>query len=167
MIFNVLVNIVKYHYQAKGYTVQAGFSSTDPCGNQQFCMAAVTLQKATSLTDAGSINGKSVTTDTKVTDSKPTVPSTVLGTHGAMKCFPNPFSDDLNIDFNLSTKVDNVRIKLFDNQGKLIKTLEQGGGEAGYYTARWNLAELQAGMYHVCLELNDECQQLQRVILMR
>ena len=84
-----------------------------------------------------------------------------------MKCFPNPFADDLNINYNLKEKVEKVVIKLYDNQGRVVHTLDQGESVAGYYTVRWTLSDLKSGMYHVCLEFNDKCQKIQRVIMMK
>ncbi|MFZ4544172.1 MAG: T9SS type A sorting domain-containing protein, partial [Saprospiraceae bacterium] len=138
---------------------------TDGCGNVSFCTSNLTLIKATTLTNPGTSN--TVAGDTKAADSKPVVPSDVMTDHGAMKCFPNPFTDDLNINFNLTNDVENVVLKLYDSTGKLVATLNQGISLAGYYTARWNLSDLDGGMYNVCLEINNQCKKTQRVILLK
>ena len=54
-----------------------------------------------------------------------TEPSNVNTTHGDMKCFPNPFVEDLNIQYNLTEKVNYVTLKVYDNQGKLVNSMEQ------------------------------------------
>jgi hypothetical protein len=45
--------------------------------------------------------------------------------------------------------------------------MEQLEQEAGFYQVRWNLSDLQAGMYHVCLELNGKCTKMERVIMLK
>jgi flagellar hook assembly protein FlgD len=139
---------------------------TDGCGNVSYCTSNVTLVRATTLDNTGQGNKASVYNDTPISN-KPVVPSNVLTTHGDMQCFPNPFSEDLNINYNLTEKVDHVIIKLYDNQGKVVQVLDQGESVVGYYTVRWNLSNLNSGMYHVCLEFNDKCQKLQRVIMIK
>jgi flagellar hook assembly protein FlgD len=84
-----------------------------------------------------------------------------------MKCFPNPFSDDLNINYNLATDVEKIMIKVYDNQGRLVKTSEQGESLAGYYRMTWNLSDLPSGLYHICLEANGKCLKVQRVNLVK
>jgi len=139
---------------------------TDGCGNSSVCTANLTLRKSTSMANPG--NASSNTAGTKVvTDSKPAVESGVVTAHGDMKCYPNPFTEDLNISFNLTSNVDKVVLKLYDSTGRLVSTLDQGASQVGYYTARWNLSDLDGGMYNVCLEINDQCKKMQRVILLK
>jgi flagellar hook assembly protein FlgD len=75
--------------------------------------------------------------------------------------------EDLNIQYNLTETIETVTLKLYDNQGRLVKTMEQLEQEAGFYQVRWNLSDLQAGMYHVCLELNGKCTKMERVIMLK
>jgi len=139
---------------------------TDGCGNISYCTSNLTLIKSTTLANPSS--GTNTVSGTQVvTDAKPAVESDVLTGHGAMKCFPNPFTEDLNINFNLATNVDKVVLKLYDATGRLVATLDQGPSLAGYYTARWNLSDLDGGMYNVCLEINDQCKKMQRVIMLK
>jgi uncharacterized protein YfaS (alpha-2-macroglobulin family) len=84
-----------------------------------------------------------------------------------MKCFPNPFNEDLNIQYNLTKPHENVTLKVYDNQGRLLKTMEQAEQLAGFYQIRWSLSDLKAGMYHICLELDGKCTKMERVILMK
>jgi flagellar hook assembly protein FlgD len=84
-----------------------------------------------------------------------------------MKCYPNPFSDDLNINYNLISHANNVTLKVYDNQGRLITTHQMNEQRAGNYDMRWNLSDLASGMYHVCLEIDGKCMKMERVIMMR
>jgi flagellar hook assembly protein FlgD len=67
----------------------------------------------------------------------------------------------------LAQDVTNVILKVYDNQGRLVTTNEQGALLAGYYQMRWNLSDLQAGMYHICLEIDGKCTKMQRVIMVK
>jgi hypothetical protein len=60
-----------------------------------------------------------------------------------------------------------VTLKVYDTQGRLVKTMEQEAQLIGFYQVRWNLSDLSAGMYHVCLELNGKCTKMERVIMMK
>jgi hypothetical protein len=60
-----------------------------------------------------------------------------------------------------------VVLKVYDNQGRVVAKNEQGESLAGYYSMRWNLSNLEAGMYHVCLEIDGKCTKTERIILMK
>ncbi|MFZ4542936.1 MAG: T9SS type A sorting domain-containing protein [Saprospiraceae bacterium] len=140
---------------------------SDGCGNISYCISNVTLQKAVTLSNASANNISTINGDQNVTSAKPTIPSTITSGHGNMECFPNPFTEDLNINFNLTSDVESATLKLYDNRGRLLQTLNQGKTKAGYYKVRWNLEELNGGLYHVCLELNENCVKMQRVIMIK
>jgi len=138
----------------------------DACLNTSYCTAKITVVRATSMENSSLPNNASATSDSP-NGIKSAVPSEVVTAHGDMKCFPNPFADELNINYNLTNRVERVVLKLYDNQGKVVSTIDQGESVAGYYSVRWNLSELKSGMYHVCLEFNNKCQKVQRVLMMK
>jgi hypothetical protein len=143
---------------------------TDPCGNTTTCTANIILKRAgTTLANSGNTNTNlSIISDSaNETSATPAVASGIDATHGSLQCFPNPFSDDLNLRFNLVEDVAKVVLKIYDSQGKLVAQNEQPTGYAGYYTARWNLSDLPAGMYHICLEIDGKCTKVERVIMMK
>jgi hypothetical protein len=142
---------------------------TDACGNAGTCNATIRLQKATSLTNGTTITDLSTKSDSQaeIGTSQPTIPSNIDATHGSLKCFPNPFSDNLNLEYNLSQEVSKVTLKVYDNQGRLITRSEQGEQLAGYYQVNWNLSDLPAAMYHICLEIDGKCVKMERVIMLR
>jgi hypothetical protein len=100
-------------------------------------------------------------------NSQAFVPSDIIAEHGSMKCFPNPFSEDLNLQYNLATDVASVVLKVYDNQGRVVAKNEQGESLAGYYSMRWNLSDLEAGMYHICLELDGRIVTNEKVLLIK
>jgi hypothetical protein len=140
---------------------------TDGCGNVNTCISNVTLKKSNTMGNESTSASTNAKDDTKVTDSKPAVASDVNSAHGDFKCYPNPFTEDLNIDYTLSAAVENLTLKIYDVKGRIVKTSEQGSLIPGLYQMRWNLSELASGMYQVCLELNGKCVKMERVVMMK
>lgn len=66
---------------------------------------------------------------------------------------PNPFASDLRVSYALSSRA-NVIVALYDLQGNLVKTLDQGVKEAGVYEKEFfnELQGLQGGVYVVRVE---------------
>jgi hypothetical protein len=140
----------------------------DACGNQTVTPVStiITLKRIGTLDNNANNSDNSIATS----DGEANIPaeaSTVPTLQGEMKCFPNPFTEDLNIQYNLTEAIDNVTLKIYDNQGGLAAKMEQESQATGFYQVRWNLSYLQSGMYHVCLELNGKCTKTQRVIMMQ
>jgi hypothetical protein len=144
---------------------------TDACGNASICNATITLKRAPGTLANNDNNEGIIVNDidnaSVVEANTPVEPSTVVTGHGSMKCFPNPFSEDLNVDYNLTADEAQVVLKVYDNQGRIVRILEQGSQLAGYYNVRWNLSDLDSGMYHVCLEFGGKCQKVERVVMMK
>jgi hypothetical protein len=140
----------------------------DACGNQTVTPVStiITLKRIGTLDNNTNNSDNSIATSDSET-SIPSEASTVPTVQGEMKCYPTPFMEDLNIQYNLTETIETVTLKLYDNQGRLVKTMEQLEQEAGFYQVRWNLSDLQAGMYHVCLELNGKCTKMERVIMLK
>lgn len=139
---------------------------TDACGNTNTCQATVTLKKAGTL--AANNNGDLLSDQSDANVAvEPNEISQTVTTHGEMKCFPNPFAEDLNIQYNLTEDIENVVLKVYDNQGRIVNKMEQGQSLAGFYSVRWNLSNLSAGMYHICLEMDGKCTNIQRVLMVK
>jgi hypothetical protein len=141
---------------------------TDACGNAAICNTTIRLQRQ------GTTNKEQMITDPNADPialdrpgSREDVASDVEAAHGKLKCYPNPFADNLNLAYNLTSDVQNTVVKIYDMQGRLITMIENGEQLAGYYTMNWNLSDLQAGMYNVCLELDGKCTKMERVIVLK
>lgn len=90
--------------------------------------------------------------------------------------FPNPFNSETWIPFMLASG-GKVKIKIFDSGGRLIKEINLGFKEAGWYLEKekavlWdgrnNKGELVAsGIYICCLEVNGEKVSSKKMILLR
>jgi photosystem II stability/assembly factor-like uncharacterized protein len=138
----------------------------DACNNASVKTTTITLKRPGTMTNPDRGNNSSL--DAQDTESSiPAEASTVPTVQGEMKCYPTPFMDDLNIQYNLTENIETVTLKVYDNQGRLVTKMEQEAQATGFYQVRWNLSDLQAGMYHVCLELNGKCTKMERVIMMK
>jgi parallel beta-helix repeat protein len=147
-------------------TVQVSLRATDGL-NAGYCTAVVTLVKGASTL---ANNNSNTTIKQNVISDSNEAGNSVQATEKqsvSMKCYPNPFSDDLNINYNLISHANNVTLKVYDNQGRLITTHQMNEQRAGNYDMRWNLSDLASGMYHVCLEIDGKCMKMERVIMMK
>lgn len=75
---------------------------------------------------------------------------------------PNPFSSELRVSYELATP-SKVILALYDLQGYLMATLEQGNKDAGTHTAVYTaqLQQLPAGVYVLRLESAGSSKSLQ------
>ncbi len=139
---------------------------SDACANISICSTSIILKKQV----APLINGNSNNPTTIVAHEATTTPreaSEVPTAHGDLKCFPNPFTEDLNLQYNLTQDVSIVTLKIYDNQGRIVAKDEQGESPAGFYQMRWNLSDLAPAMYHICLEIDGKCMKTERVVLLK
>jgi hypothetical protein len=65
--------------------------------------------------------------------------------------FPNPFSHSTSIKFNL-LKSEKVSIKIFDLNGRLIKTLADNTFEEGEHQVELNADEVNPGIYFLQIQ---------------
>lgn len=68
--------------------------------------------------------------------------------------FPNPTSNILNLTFN-NTEADNIVLALFDINGRLVKTIDQGQKTIGTYNYQIDLLQEQSGVYFLSLKTTN------------
>lgn len=69
--------------------------------------------------------------------------------------YPNPFNPETQINFNLSS-ISNVKLEIFDINGKLIATLAEGKFEPSQYNYKWNGSSYSSGIYFFRLTVNGQ-----------
>jgi len=69
--------------------------------------------------------------------------------------FPNPTSNILNLTFNIS-EIDNFVLTLFDINGRLLKTIDQGQKTIGTYNYQIDLSQQQCGIYFLTLKTTKQ-----------
>lgn len=65
--------------------------------------------------------------------------------------YPNPFNPVTKINFSLP-KLSNIKLAVYDIQGKELKTIVEGELKAGIYSTEWNAAEYPSGIYFYRIE---------------
>jgi hypothetical protein len=78
--------------------------------------------------------------------------------------FPNPFNPSTTFNFNLPV-ASNLKISLFDLNGKLIKVLENGYKTSGYHEIRINAADLTSGIYYCNFETDENIVTRKMILL--
>jgi hypothetical protein len=82
------------------------------------------------------------------------------------RMYPNPFTDQINLDFNNNSAGNNIAVDVYDMSGKLVYRRNYGRLPAGYNTVRLNTAEgqLNTGVYMVTLNVNGKPVQTTKMI---
>jgi len=65
---------------------------------------------------------------------------------------PNPFKTESVITYGLNKPADDVKIMIFDLEGKLIQTIEQGSQTAGEYNIRLTGDDFTSGVYYFAIQ---------------
>ena len=77
--------------------------------------------------------------------------------------YPNPTNGITNLVFNIS-ETDNIILSLFDINGRLVKTIDQGQKETGTYSYQIDLSQQQRGIYFITLK-TEKRKYTQKIIL--
>jgi hypothetical protein len=85
---------------------------------------------------------------------------------GLLRCFPNPASSFLTIDFKIPSQ-SFVLLKVYDMMGRVIKSFDQGLLKGGAYTSRWDIDGFLEGTVVICLEVDGECIRYQKVLIQK
>ena len=96
------------------------------------------------------------------------VPQAATEQPGAIdtRMYPNPFVDQINLDFNNTKAGNHIAVDVFDISGRLVYRRNYGKLPAGYNTLRLNTAEggLNTGVYMVTLTVNGKPVQATKMI---
>jgi hypothetical protein len=65
--------------------------------------------------------------------------------------YPNPFNPSTSISFSLPKRTE-VRLRIFDTNGRAVETIASGDFAAGHHTVSWDAIDLASGMYFYQLE---------------
>lgn len=78
----------------------------------------------------------------------------VPGTYALEQNYPNPFNPTTKINFSLP-KSTNVRLAVYDMNGREVEVLVNRNLQAGIYEADWHPVNLSSGIYFYTLKTND------------
>ena len=95
-----------------------------------------------------------------------TAPSTSLGLASPemnLSTYPNPGTNNNTIRYNVNV-ASQVKIVVYDMQGKLIKVLADKNQEAGVYNVQWDMSKLSSGTYVITAVKDGNVKQTIKVV---
>ncbi len=152
---------------------QTGFGSFwNIIGNYTFTGTSSDIIR---ITDGGTTGGYTCADAIKIAtyDDITGIPrplATSIEGFGLMQNYPNPFSQETEINYQLP-KVSDVHIVIIDMQGRQIRTLVNQKQSAGNFTVKWNGknssgAHVASGVYFIQMEA-DDFRAVNEMVLMR
>ena len=72
-----------------------------------------------------------------------------------LKCYPNPVDGILTININLPRPT-RAMVTVYDNQGRLVKTIDNADKPAGDYSYQLNTNNIANGTYYVLLKTHED-----------
>jgi hypothetical protein len=94
-----------------------------------------------------------------------TDPVTVASGYKLFDNYPNPFNPTTNIEYILP-KSGNVKLAVYDLNGKLVSTLVDRFEQAGEYSINFNAGNLTTGVYFYKLQ-TDEFEETKKMVLVK
>ncbi|MBI5805198.1 SMP-30/gluconolactonase/LRE family protein [candidate division TA06 bacterium] len=107
------------------------------------------LQRFKMFFDMGTLGGAQFAGKRQIANSAPTV-------FGLSQCYPNPCKQATNINYQIA-QPGNVRIKIYNTLGQVVKTLVSENQQPGYYSINWDgrdecTRQVAAGIYFYRLQ---------------
>jgi len=93
-------------------------------------------------------------------------PSTSLGLASPemnLSTYPNPGTNNNTIRYNVNV-ASQVKIVVYDMQGKLVKVLADKNQEAGVYNVQWDMSKLSSGTYVITAVKDGNVKQTIKVV---
>ena len=75
--------------------------------------------------------------------------------HYNLQIAPNPVSDHCNLNLYLSRSVNNMRISLYDINGREMQLIWSGSMDSGYHSINQNLENYVTGTYYIKMQTED------------
>lgn len=85
--------------------------------------------------------------------------------------YPNPFTEQTSIEFEIAS-AGNIEISIYDNSGKLIRTLKCENCHSGKNNLQWNSLDnnnnkVQNGVYYYEVRFGNAIQLVKKMIIAR
>ena len=98
-----------------------------------------------------------------VTTGIKSIPTAVIPDGPKLFCYPNPFSQVLNINFEVTVS-GTVSLKIYDLFGRVMVNLLQGQKEQGQYQTAFDGSLLPEGMY-LCELRNEDLRTIKKIVV--
>ncbi|MCB5287820.1 MAG: T9SS type A sorting domain-containing protein, partial [Candidatus Cloacimonetes bacterium] len=74
--------------------------------------------------------------------------------------YPNPFNPSTTLSYGLE-KAESVKITIYNSRGQVVRSIDEGSKDAGYYDLIWNGDDdrglsLPSGVYHIRMQAGDK-----------
>jgi Domain of unknown function (DUF4331)/Secretion system C-terminal sorting domain len=145
-------------------TYNAGVTSNDATLKSSFPYVASPWAGTHNCDCNGNTATKSTTNVDEIQMKK--APSTSLGLASPemnLSTYPNPGSNNNTIRYSVNVP-SQVKIVVYDMQGKLIKVLADKNQEAGVYNVQWDMSKLSSGTYVVTAVKDGNVKQTLKVV---
>ena len=81
--------------------------------------------------------------------------------------YPNPFNPKTNIKYSVKRETSNVKLIVYDIQGKIISQLVDQKQSAGIYVVDWNATGFSSGIYFYSLIIDGKLFDTRKMILIK
>lgn len=145
-------------------TYNAGVTSNDAALKASFPYVASPWAGTHNCDCNGNTASKSTTNVDEIQMKK--APSTSLGLASPemnLSTYPNPGTNNNTIRYSVNVP-SQVKIVVYDMQGKLLKVLADKNHEAGVYNVQWDMSKLSSGTYVVTALKDGNVKQTLKVV---
>ncbi|HTB05822.1 MAG TPA: T9SS type A sorting domain-containing protein [Bacteroidia bacterium] len=87
-----------------------------------------------------------------------------ISTASTTKVYPNPIIDMFKVEFTLTESID-LQMNIEDINGKVVKELYTGTGNAGDNVFSFNKANLSAGIYFLIIKSNSQIIKSEKIVI--
>lgn len=84
-----------------------------------------------------------------------TIRSTEADWFARVNTYPNPFGDEVSIEYELGKDLDGIKLLITDVKGKRIEEYNDLLSNAGLHTFIWNASKVRSGTYYLRFSGND------------
>ena len=149
-----------YHLQDSISCGDDGYSPLIDAGSPQYIDSLVDCDWGLGFAacDIGAFGGGAMVT--AVDGGSPEIPADFL----IVDNYPNPFNAATTIEYSLP-EASNVKINVYDELGRSVKTLIESHQVAGRHSLIWNAAGLASGMYFYKIQAGDLAETRKMLLL--
>ena len=145
-------------------TYDAGVTSNDAAPKSSFPYVAAPWAGTHNCDCNNNTTARSTTNVDEIQMKK--VPSTGLGLSSPemnLSTYPNPGTSNNTIRYSVNVP-SQIKIAVYDMQGKLVKLLADKNHEAGVYNVQWDMSKLSGGTYVVSAVKDGNVKQTIKVV---
>ena len=137
------------------------FDTTFEFEAQEFFLRLIVLDQGVPIDSLSKFFISQIGVGIKDLSSEQRIPNSMY----LLSCYPNPFNQDLTIDFKIPRR-EFVHISIFNNIGQELTELYAGLTPEGIRRVHWNADQYSSGNYYILLRSGDQ-KLFKKVILIK